>query len=172
MTAILLLGATQSPPSSYMLRELKDVAQPDPVSWWPQTLGWQILLLALLLYLGYRLYLKGIFWWRNRYRQEAITALLSLSAEDPHWPTQMMKIIKIVMVYLEPKNASLYGAPLLEQMGRYHAKAHLANDESFQQLLKCLEDPHAARPDFSAVRQGLSQWLSGHQVPEARHGSA
>ncbi|ABK49780.1 hypothetical protein Shewana3_3557 [Shewanella sp. ANA-3] len=172
MTAILLLGATQSPPSSYMLRELKDVAQPDPVSWWPQTLGWQILLLMLLLYLGYRLYLKGIFWWRNRYRQEAITALQSLSAEDPHWPTQMMKIIKIVMVYLEPKNASLYGAPLLEQMGRYHTKAQLANDESFQQWLKCLEDPNAARPDFSVVRQGLSLWLSGHHLPEAGHGSA
>lgn len=172
MTATLLLGSAQSPPNSYMLRELKEVALPDPVSWWPQTLGWQILLVLLVLYLGYRLYLGVIFWWRNRYRQEAITALLSLSAEDPHWPTQMMKIIKIVMVYLEPKNASLYGAPLLEQMGRYHAKTSLSSDESFLQWLKCLEDPNATRPDFTALRQGLSQWLSGHQLPESRHGSA
>lgn len=38
-----------TPPSSYMLRELKDVPIPDTVSWWPQTLGWQLLLLLVVL---------------------------------------------------------------------------------------------------------------------------
>ena len=84
----------------------------------------------------------------------------------------MMKIIKIVMVYLESKNATLYGTPLFEQMGRYHTQACLSSDELFQQWLKCLENPNATRPDFIALRQGLSLWLSVHQLPESCDGSA
>ena len=32
-----------TPPSTYILRELHDVAVPSSVSWYPQTIGWKIL---------------------------------------------------------------------------------------------------------------------------------
>ncbi|WP_154215052.1 DUF4381 family protein, partial [Vibrio parahaemolyticus] len=32
-----------TPPSTYILRELHDVAVPPSVSWYPQTIGWKIL---------------------------------------------------------------------------------------------------------------------------------
>ncbi len=168
MMAALFGGSPQLLPSSFMLRELKEIGLPESVSWWPQTLGWQILLVLVACYLSYRLYQKLSHWWRNRYRQEAIDALLNLSATDPHWPSQMMKIIKIVLVYLEPKNASLYGHPLLQQMACYHGQTAHLESESFLQWLKCLEDPKAPLPDFAVLSQGLTLWLSEHQMPEAR----
>ena len=36
-------------PSTYILRDLHDVAIPDSVSWAPQTIGWKILGVILLL---------------------------------------------------------------------------------------------------------------------------
>lgn len=32
-----------TPPSTYILRELHDVAVPESVSWLPQTVGWKVL---------------------------------------------------------------------------------------------------------------------------------
>ncbi|HDM8140995.1 TPA: DUF4381 domain-containing protein, partial [Vibrio harveyi] len=60
-----------TPPSTYILRELHDVAVPESVSWVPQTIGWKILAVIgaiVLMYLGYRLLHH---WWDNRYRKEA-----------------------------------------------------------------------------------------------------
>ena len=36
-------------PGTYILRHLSDVAIPEPVSWWPQTVGWKVLLAVAIL---------------------------------------------------------------------------------------------------------------------------
>lgn len=163
---------TPTPPTSYMLRELKEVGLPDPVSWLPQTLGWKLLLALLLGFIAYRIYQKLTYWWQNRYRQEAIEAVQRLSEDDPQWPWQMMKIIKIVMVYLEPKNAPLYGEPLLRQMENYQQSHTILADQLFQQWIKCLEDPNVAPPDFPTLSNELIYWLNQHRLQETAHESA
>ncbi|MCH1930327.1 DUF4381 domain-containing protein [Shewanella sp. A25] len=163
---------TPTPPTNYMLRELTEVGLTEPVSWWPQTLGWKLLLVLFIGYLGYRLYHKLRFWWRNRYRQEAIVALQGLSVSDPRWPSQMMKIVKIVMVYLEPKNAALYGVPLILQMENYHRHSQFLSEQQCKLWIQCLEDPRATLPDFTLLSQGLTLWLTQHQVQEYPDGAA
>lgn len=60
------------------LTQLADVVQPPPVSWRPQTVGWEVLgvvLVVIALYLAWR----GIRWWfRNRYRRDALAELRAL----------------------------------------------------------------------------------------------
>ena len=65
------MSVEHSPPSTYILRELHDVAVPDSISWMPQTIGWKVVSVLLMIgaiYLSYRFALR---WWNNRYRGEA-----------------------------------------------------------------------------------------------------
>ncbi|MCZ8485299.1 DUF4381 domain-containing protein, partial [Vibrio lentus] len=43
------MAVEHTPPSTYILRDLHDVAIPESVSWMPQTIGWKILGVILLL---------------------------------------------------------------------------------------------------------------------------
>lgn len=156
-----------TPPSSYMLRELKDVPLPDTVSWWPQTLGWQLLLLLVVLLAFFFIYQKAKLWWQNRYRREALNALLRLSPNDALWPRKMLKIVKAVMVYLDPKNAAIYGQPLLNQMDRYRqGGSNIAKNTHFTQWVVWLENPQSPTPDFAVLRKEINAWLTHHQLPE------
>lgn len=156
-----------TPPSSYMLRELKDVPIPDTVSWWPQTLGWQLLLLLVVLLAFFFIYKKAKFWWHNRYRREALDALLRLSPNDALWPRKMFKIVKAVMVYIDPKNAAIYGQPLLNQMDRYRqGGSNIAKNAHFTQWVVWLENPQSPTPDFAVLRKEINAWLTHHQLPE------
>ncbi|HDM8049160.1 DUF4381 domain-containing protein [Vibrio fluvialis] len=158
---------TPSPPSSYMLRELKEVPIPDPVGWWPQALGWQLLLILLTILTVYVIYQRVEHWWCNRYRREAIEALARLSSDDALWPQKMHKIVKVVMVYLDSKNAAVYGQSLLCQMDNYHqGNVNMAQNADFVQWMICLEDPKATNPDFTAMRAALRAWLLNHRLPE------
>lgn len=87
-----------TPPSTYILRELHDVAIPNSVSWAPQTIGWKILgviLLLAALYLAYRLALR---WWNNRYRKEALNELMLLDARDINSLSRLLKCLKLYSV--------------------------------------------------------------------------
>ncbi|EKO3493878.1 DUF4381 domain-containing protein [Vibrio fluvialis] len=158
---------TPSPPSSYMLRELKEVPIPDPVGWWPQALGWQLLLILLAILMVYVIYQRAQHWWRNRYRREAIEALALLSSDDALWPQKMHKIVKVVMVYLDSNNAAVYGQSLLRQMDSYYqGNVNMAQNADFAQWVICLEDPKATNPDFAAIHAALRAWLLNHRLPE------
>ncbi|MBY7994289.1 DUF4381 domain-containing protein [Vibrio fluvialis] len=158
---------TPSPPSSYMLRALKEVPIPDPVGWWPQALGWQLLLILLAILTVYIIYLRVQHWWCNRYRREAIEALTRLSSDDALWPQKMHKIVKVVMVYLDSKHAAVYGQSLLRQMDSYYqGNVNMAQNADFVQWMICMEDPKATNPDFTAIHAALRAWLLNHRLPE------
>ncbi|XZE52201.1 DUF4381 domain-containing protein [Planctomycetaceae bacterium SH139] len=59
------------------LENLRDIAQPPPVSWWPPALGWWVLLAAIVIAAGF-VALRG---WRRRkaraYRRAAVRELES-----------------------------------------------------------------------------------------------
>ena len=108
-----------TPPSTYILRELHDVAIPNSVSWAPQTIGWKILgviLLLAALYLAYRLALR---WWNNRYRKEALNELMLLDARDINSPEQAFKVLKVVLRYLDSSNAKLFGQAYVKRLNAY-----------------------------------------------------
>ncbi|UXA00060.1 DUF4381 domain-containing protein [Vibrio splendidus] len=108
-----------TPPSTYILRDLHDVTIPESVSWMPQTVGWKILGVALLLvaiYLTYRLALK---WWNNRYRQEALKELTLLDARDKNSTERTFKVLKVVLRYLDSSNAKLFGQSYVNRLNAY-----------------------------------------------------
>jgi len=153
------------PPDSYMLRNIREVAVPDAVSWFPQTLGWKIVFAAIAIWVGYQIYRKTVHWWNNRYRNEAIDALAKIEREDPNWPYKLVNVIKIVMVYLDSNNASLYGSGLLKQMDNYAVQTlPLAEDEDVHQWLACAENSKLTPPDFEYIHRRLVEWVKVHQI--------
>ncbi|MFA0049306.1 DUF4381 domain-containing protein [Vibrio sp. 10N.261.51.F11] len=113
------MAVEHTPPSTYILRELHDVAIPDIVSWAPQTIGWKILgviLLLVAIYLAYRLALR---WWNNRYRKEALQELMVLDARDKNSTERTFKVLKVVLRYLDSSNAKLFGQAYVNRLNAY-----------------------------------------------------
>lgn len=113
------MAVEHTPPNTYILRELRDVTIPDSVSWFPQTIGWKILGVALLLaafYLAYRLALR---WWNNRYRKEALKELTVLDARDKNSTERTFKVLKVVLRYLDRSNAKLFGQAYVNRLNAY-----------------------------------------------------
>lgn len=86
-------GAEQSP-----LSKLHEITPPEDISWLPQTLGWQLILLGLVAFALYRTYLIYDKWLKNAYRREAVSYLNSLGS-SPLDIVQIPVIIKRVALY-------------------------------------------------------------------------
>lgn len=158
---------TPQPPDSYMLRNIHEVQVPEAVSWFPQSIGWKIVFAAIAVWLCYQVYRRVKHWWVNRYRNEAAEALMQLEENESDWPFQMVRITKLVMVYLDSKNASLHGSRLLIKMDHYSEQSELLSEDSeIKQWLACAENSKLASPDFEQVRSKLLLWLRTHQVIE------
>ncbi|MCC4786501.1 DUF4381 domain-containing protein [Vibrio splendidus] len=167
------MAVEHTPPSTYILRELHDVAIPDSVSWAPQTIGWKILgviLLLVAIYLAYRLAQK---WWNNRYRKEALQELVLLDARDKNSTERTFKVLKVVLRYLDSSNAKLFGQAYVNRLNAYlpgsantseNSNAFFA-DEVSKLWMQSLIDPNV-RLSFEQrleVIQTAMMWLKLHK---------
>ncbi|MFS1420352.1 DUF4381 domain-containing protein [Vibrio splendidus] len=167
------MAVEHTPPSTYILRELHDVAIPDSVSWAPQTIGWKILgviLLLVAIYLAYRLAQK---WWNNRYRKEALQELMILDARDKNSTERTFKVLKVVLRYLDSSNAKLFGKAYVNRLNAYlpvsantseNSNAFFA-DEVSELWMESLIDPNV-RLSFEQrleVIQTAMMWLKLHK---------
>jgi len=64
-----------------LLTSFNEVSAPVDISWWPQTLGWQLLLLIVILVIVFRIYIMIRHYFRNAYRRGALQLLAQLSDE-------------------------------------------------------------------------------------------
>lgn len=62
------------------LQNLADIALPQPVSWWPQTWGWAVVVLVLLALAGWFAFCRVRSFRANRYRRAALAELARLEA--------------------------------------------------------------------------------------------
>ncbi|MEZ8125110.1 DUF4381 domain-containing protein [Vibrio splendidus] len=167
------MAVEHTAPSTYILRELHDVTIPESVSWVPQTIGWKILGVALLLvaiYLAYRLAQK---WWNNRYRKEALQELMILDARDKNSTERTFKVLKVVLRYLDSSNAKLFGKAYVNRLNAYlpvsantseNSNAFFA-DEVSELWMESLIDPNV-RLSFEQrleVIQTAMMWLKLHK---------
>ncbi|MEZ8692128.1 DUF4381 domain-containing protein [Vibrio splendidus] len=167
------MAVEHTPPSTYILRELHDVAIPDSVSWAPQTIGWKILgviLLLVAIYLAYRLALR---WWNNRYRKEALQELMVLDARDKNSTERTFKVLKVVLRYLDSSNAKLLGQDYVNCLNAYlpgsantseNSNVFFA-DEVSELWMQSLIDPNV-RLSFEQrleVIQTAMMWLKLHK---------
>ncbi|MCQ1058989.1 DUF4381 domain-containing protein [Photobacterium sp. DNB23_23_1] len=159
------MSIEHTPPSTYILRELNDVTVPDSISWVPQTIGWKVLLVVLIIVAAYLSYRWLLRWWCNRYRTEAIEALTHLSIEHHHFEDILFSILKMVLVYLDPANGKLFGRSFLQKIDELSDESTLFNDEIAQKWVQSLVNPSTVLDsrEREILRQRAVLWAKTHQ---------
>ena len=146
---------------------LKELPLPEPVSWWPQTLGWYILGLLLLLALawfGWRLWQR---YRRNAYRREGLAELDDI-ATDPEGLRRLPYLLRKSALAAVPRSevAALRGGDWIAWLNR-SAGSELFTDSDGQMLdrlafadagLLALDEPHARH--LLEVRQEVDEVAS------------
>ena len=77
-----------APWGNYSLKDLAETSVPDTILWWPQTLGWQILLLLFVVYVINKLHQKYQAYKRDAYRRDAIAWISNLPEYNSNAPAQ------------------------------------------------------------------------------------
>jgi hypothetical protein len=97
-----------------LMELMHDLARPEPVTWFPQTVGWWVVLgwlLALGLLAASHAYLR---WKRNRYRREALRLLdiIEASGDATTAGSEIATTLKRAALVAYPRRdiASLHGA--------------------------------------------------------------
>lgn len=158
------------------LSQLADVVQPPPVSWMPQTVGWEVLGAALAVLALWLIWRSARRWWRNRYRREALAELRQIELRwkaDPGTGPQVLEalpaLVKRCALVAWPREqvASRSGADwaqfLLTHAGHAshgaQALAPLVREIQYHDTAALKRvSPHDVRVLIEASRQ----WIQGH----------
>jgi len=79
---------------NYALGDFNEVVSPPAINWLPQTPGWYVVALLLLLWLSRRAFRGLRHWYRNRYRREASARLQTLEL-TPEFVAEINRTLKL-----------------------------------------------------------------------------
>jgi len=145
------------------LENLRNIAQPPPVSWWPPALGWWVVLAALVIAAGFAA-LKGWRRWQARaYRRAAVREL-----ESARSIAEIAAILKRTALAAYPRSeiASLSGqawCQWLQETGGQPVPNAVAKVLSEGIFAKSAEEN--ARQEVSAF---VRAWIQNHPSPSFR----
>ena len=73
------------------VKQLVDIPLPEPISWWPISTGWYVVLIAILLVIGLLIVRKRRRWVKNRYRRVAYRELQALTLDNAGAMNQILR---------------------------------------------------------------------------------
>jgi len=161
---------------NYILHGIEEVHLPEPISWWPQTIGWKLLVLLLLLLLSYRVVIQTKLWWHNRYRRVALKRLSELESSASGWQyvvRQLPFLLKTTALLAYPRVdvAQLSGKPWLRFLdSQYTGPAF--SDGVGQELLAVSYKPNSlwmlSESEAQVLITMTRAWIREHkQAPHA-----
>lgn len=170
---------TQPPPDPMLnlaLRQLADITTPPPVSWMPQTWGWALLGIIIVL-LALAALVRWLRWRAaNRYRREALLQLdqIERGLQDPAGRGEALvevpELLKRVALAAWPRAdvASLSGESWLTFLRGHGGKQHFpaAADRLLEEVeYRSLETRKAVgESDARMLVASARSWIEGHVV--------
>jgi hypothetical protein len=156
---------------NYAIRGIVEVLPPGPISWFPSTIGWKLLLAMLLAATGYRLWKYWRYWRRNRYRAAALANLKRYRAENLAPEVELVRIaglLKATALQVFPRQeiASLSGENWLQWL-----------DESTERVIFSAPSRELLRDalyrgtapdttiDLATLCRESADWIRGHREP-------
>ncbi|MEJ5018774.1 DUF4381 domain-containing protein [Ochrobactrum vermis] len=154
------------------LRSLNDLAMPEPVSWFPQTWGWGLFALILLVLILSYLALWYKRWLRNAYRREAMKQLkaIRIQFQDPDQryvtAVSLVELVKrVAMVSWSRRSVAALSGENWVKFLAAHDGTHMSSLLSrFLNDLEYRDEFHPAFDDFDAVVNDTSKWVERHNV--------
>ncbi|WP_261836509.1 DUF4381 domain-containing protein [Vibrio ishigakensis] len=162
-----------TPPSTYILRNISDVQVAEPISYFPQTIGWQVLGMIAGIALLFWLYRLNKRWRENRYRGEAIAIVSDMRASLSHglsdqerfdYGQDLFTVMKAVTSHLSSDSNRLIGDAFLSQLDLF-SKENLRFENKWQAWSKALLSKGYSLSDaeLSELTQDCLSWLSEHR---------
>ncbi|CAH0992560.1 hypothetical protein SIN8267_02693 [Sinobacterium norvegicum] len=158
----------ESHAGSYMLRNLEKNPLPEAVSWWPQTWGWGIVAICLVAVSAYGLFRFGQYYWRSRYRREAMAALQHIDCSQPiEAAYQLNRVIKLTAAYAYPHQpvAGMLGEPLLAFLTSSSTQSFNGEMEQRWQQQLLLPPAHqtVTEAELLRLKKQLQLWVKQHR---------
>lgn len=155
---------TQAAPSSYILRNMSEVPNPDAIAWFPQTLGWQVLALLIVAFIIYRLANAYCDKQMQRYRKEA-KQVLELHRNTDEMSLVCYDVLKSTFHYLYLNQPQQFNRAWLSTLSQT-SKANLATDLG-EKWLKTLVSKSVVLTDQEAeqVYSMVYIWVDTHATP-------
>ncbi len=89
------------PWGNYLIDGIVETTPPDMVSLWPQTIGWQLVFIAIIGLIGKKVYDQYMQYKRNAYRRDAIKLLnqLTENADNDHLLKKLPALLRTTALY-------------------------------------------------------------------------
>ena len=161
---------------NYMLHGIEEIQLPEPVSWWPQTLGWKLLALAAAAWACYEIYRAAQRWRRNRYRRYALAELAQLEQRAGGRYQQVLaalpELLKATALHAYPRDqiAALSGDHWLAFLDQHYNGPSFSSGVGRQLLSVAYQNQDDCQLSLAEARQLIQmsrRWIGKHQAPES-----
>ncbi len=149
-----------------LLDRLHDIVRPEPLPFTPQTVGWGVVGIWLLLVIMLICWNRIAHWRRNRYRREALSALkdIAVTAQQAPGPAagQIAALLKRTALVAYPRGrvASLYGSQWADFL-----KQSSNNDKQVTAAAETLANAaYHANVDSMMLIEPARRWIKAHRV--------
>ena len=153
---------------NYTLRGLVEIESPPALSWWPQTVGWQVLALLLSAWLARLAWRRWRAWHADRYRREALRRLADIQglAAERQLPA-LATLLKATALqrYPRTKIAPLSGDHWVGWLNAQCREAPFGPSERHL-LSRDLYTAKAPNPrELGALIAATGTWIRRHEAP-------
>jgi hypothetical protein len=156
---------------NYALGEFVEVVSPAAISWWPQTVAWNVLGLLFAVLLLFRAYKALLSWYRNRYRREAQARLQQLAIRLPEGlpVSDINRLLKLTALVPFPRQqvASLSGADWVNFLNRQCPEAPFTEEQLTLLATGSYQAQQLDRNQGEALLGACETWVSEHR--DSRH---
>lgn len=162
---------------NYLIRDIAEIELPESVSWLPQTLGWKILALLILLLAVFHAYRAANRWWRNRYRRSALQRLKAIErgaqGDNERVVVHLPKLLKATALHAYPRVdvAALSGDDWLAFLDAHYSGPPFRAAPGRQLLAVAYQSPAQwqLQPEEAETLISMCRrWLSQHEAHDAR----
>ena len=152
---------------NYVLNDFFEVVTPAGIDWFPQTPGWFLVAAVLAYYGSQKLWRALQFWYRNRYRGEALARLAGLPrrGEANELVTKINQLLKITALVAYPRTdvAQLTGTSWTKFLNR-QCENHPFDEATSKLLAEGPYRPLSVEPNQLAhLLAASSQWITRHR---------
>lgn len=141
------------------LENLKDIAEPPTVSWWPLAIGWWVLITISFLAIAWMVYRAYSRWKANAYRRSALREI-----QDAVTSSEISEILKRTSLVAFPRSevASLSGQPWCDWLAE---KSNISISDAVRKTLReeqfrpANDQPSGELVDFA------TNWIQVHDNP-------
>ena len=156
---------------NYAIRGIAEVLPPDRLSWLPTTVGWKLILLILVGWLGRTLWRRWQRWRRNRYRRAALAELeyiLSQQRDARHQLDAIATLLKSTALQAYPRTevAALSGPQWISWLNA-HTPQPLFSGPATHLLTQSIyrEEPGVDSGDIEQLGDLAASWIRRHEAP-------